>query len=334
MQKQSNGGILKHISIFSDTSDEDLDKIASEMKRKEFKAGEMICREGDPGDELFVVVSGGVSVFIIDKENKEVVLSDIKAGNFFGEMSIVEQAPRSANCRVIEDSVFLVMHTDDFTRIIHTMPECAVKIINKMLEITVQRLMNVGAFVTQMVQWGAESRKRAITDPATGLFNRRYLEESLEGLVNRAKTGGASLSFVMFDMDRFGSLNTRYGQEFCDGLIVTSAKVFREVFSEDDILVRFGGDEFIFIFPGTDHETAQMKCDSLCAAIRDLRFPEHEELRLSCSMGFASFPQDALTMEELKDRSDKALYIAKENGRDRAVGFLPDNSDRTDKINI
>ena len=325
--QMTNGSILKQISIFSEINDEDLNKIASEMKRKEGKTGELLFREGDPGDELFVVVRGGVSVFIIDKEGKEVVLSDIMTGNFFGEMSIVEQAPRSANCRVIEDSIFLVMHADDFTRIISTMPECAVKIMNKMLAITVKRLMNVGAFVTQMVQWGAESRKRAITDPATGLFNRRYLEESLDGLVSRAKTGGTSLSFVMFDMDRFGSLNTKYGQEFCDGLIVTSAAVFRDVFSEDDILVRYGGDEFIFIFPNTDHETAQQKCNSLCSAIRELRFPEREDLRLSCSMGFATFPHDASTADELKEKSDKALYQAKEKGRDRAVGFLLDISD-------
>ncbi len=323
MFTDSNDNILKNISIFSDTCGEDLNKIASEMKRKEFKAGDLIFREGDPGDELYVVVKGGVSIFIIDKEGKEVVLSEIMAGNFFGEMSIIEQAPRSATCRVIEDSVFLVMHADDFMRITRTMPECAVHIMNKMLSITVTRLMNVGAFVTQMVQWGAESRKRAITDPATGLFNRRYLEESFDGLVSRAKTEGSSLSFVMFDMDRFGSLNTKYGQEFCDGLIVTSAKVFRDVFSKDDILVRFGGDEFIFIFPGTDNDTAQQKCDALCKAIRELRFPEHEELRLSCSMGFATLPYNASTAEELKDRSDKALYIAKEAGRDRAIGFTP-----------
>ncbi len=324
MRNTTNGSILKHISIFSDISDDDLNKIASEMKRKEGKAGELLFSEGDPGDELFVVVSGGVSVFITDKENKEVVLSEIMTGNFFGEMSIVEQAPRSANCRVIEDSVFLVMHADDFIRIIHTMPECAVKIMNKMLGITVKRLMNVGAFVTQMVQWGAESRKRAITDPATGLFNRRYLEESLEGLVSRANTGGTKLSFVMFDMDRFGSLNTKYGQEFCDGLIVTSARAFRDVFTEDDILVRYGGDEFIFIFPNAGHEKAQEKCDSLCRAIRDLRFPEHPELRLSCSMGFATYPDDASTADELKERSDKALYRAKEKGRDMALGFVLD----------
>lgn len=321
MQKEINGSILKNIPVFSGISTEGLDRIAAEMKLKEYGEGELIFSEGDHGDELFVVIEGSVSIFIVDKEGKEVVLSGITAGNFFGEMSIIEQAPRSANCRVIEDSVFLVLHADDFMRIIRSMPECAVKIMNSMLTITVNRLLNVGAFVTQMVQWGEESRKRAITDPATGLFNRRYLEESFDGLVNRAKTGGSPLSFVMFDMDRFSTLNAKYGQEFCDRLIVISAGVFREVFSRDDILVRYGGDEFIFIFPGIDSKTAWEKCDALCDAMRELRFPEHEELRLSCSMGIATMPENAMTAEELKERSDKALYMAKEAGRDRALCY-------------
>lgn len=321
MQGNNRGALLKNISIFSELSISTLDRIASEMKQREYSSGDLIFREGDPGDELFVILKGGVSIFLLNKDGGEVVLSEMTEGNFFGEMSIIELAPRSANCRVIEDAVFLVMHVDDFMRIMHTMPDCAVDIMNRMLSITVQRLMNVGAFVTQMVQWGAESRKRAITDPATGLFNRRYLEESFDGLVSRAKTEGSALSFVMFDMDRFGTLNTKYGQEFCDGLIVKSAQVFRDVFGKEDILVRYGGDEFIFIFPGVDSETAQSKCDALCAAIREMRFPEFEELRLSCSMGFATLPHNAQSAEELKDRSDKALYRAKEEGRDRAVCF-------------
>ena len=77
---------------------------------------------------------------------------------------------------------------------------------------------------------------------------------------------------------------------------------------------------FLF-FPDSDCKIAQVKCDALCRAIRELRFPEHEELRLSCSMGFATLPENASTAEELKERSDKALYRAKEEGRDRALCY-------------
>ena len=314
--------ILKNIQIFSDLSEKELDIIESEMEMREYKAGELVFKEGDPGDEMYVVIAGGVSIFIIDNDGEEVILSEIVKGNFFGEMSIIERAPRSATCRVIQDSVFLVLCTEDLMHITRIMPECAVKIMNKMLSIIVGRLMNVGAFVAQMVQWGSESRKRAITDAATGLFNRRYLEEFFDGLVNKAKAERSSLTLAMFDMDRFGALNTEYGQEFCDKIIVASAQLFRDTFDQDDILVRYGGDEFIFIFPGADYASAQSKCDSLCRAVREMRFQEHQELRLTCSIGFAVFPDHASSVDELKDRSDKALYRAKQEGRDRTVGFV------------
>jgi len=321
MSNLNDSAILKNIPIFADLSGKELDTIASEMTRRECKAGELIFKEGDPGNEMYVVLIGSVLIFIIDNDGKEVVLSEMVQGNFFGDMSIIDRAPRSAACRVIQDSVFLVLHADDLMNIARLMPECAVKIMNKMLTITVERLMNVGAFVAQMVHWGSESRKRAITDQATGLFNRRYLEEFFDGFVNKAKAEKSNLTLAMFDLDKFGELNTKYGQEFCDKIIVAAAQAFRDTFAQEDILVRYGGDEFLFIFPDADYAIAKSKCDSLCAAMRELKFQEHEELRLTCSIGFAVFPDHASTVDELKDRSDKALYRAKEDGRDRAVGF-------------
>ncbi|HPS56912.1 MAG TPA: GGDEF domain-containing protein [Spirochaetota bacterium] len=315
-----DGRLLKDIAIFSELTDEQRSMIAGEMKMSRYNTGDMIFREGDPGEVLFVVISGAVTVFIMDHEGKEVVLAEIKAGSYVGEMSIIDHTHRSAACRVISDCVLLELHADDFLHIMHDMPQASSRIMKRMLSIIVERLMKTGAFITQMVQWGEESRKRAITDPATGLFNRRYLEDSFDGLVAKAKTSAVPLSFVMFDLDRFGSLNTMYGQEFCDGLIVEASVVFRAVFAQEDILVRYGGDEFIFIFPGSDSAAAQVKCDALCAAMREMRFAQHPEIRLTCSMGYATLPDHAAGAEELKDKSDKALYRAKEEGRDRAYG--------------
>ena len=315
------GNILENVEIFQGQTREHLDLIAAEMKTRFHKTGDMLFCEGDSGDELFIIIRGAVSVFITDDEKQEVLLSELGQGSYFGEMSIIEEAPRSASCRVIEDGEFMILHSSDFFRITRTLPGPAVKILNNMLSIIVGRLMNTGAFITQMVQWGEESRKRAITDPATNLFNRRYLEDSFESLFNRTKTAGGFLTFVMFDMDRFGALNTKYGQEFCDGLIVESASVFKEVFPPGDILVRYGGDEFIFLLPGSNIEMAQKKCDSLCEAVRNMRFAKHEELRLTCSMGFATFPANAFSPDELMNRADKALYQAKERGRDMALSY-------------
>ena len=162
-----------------------------------------------------------------------------------------------------------------------------------MLAIAAGRLVKTGSFLSQMVQWGDDARKRAITDSATGLFNRRYLEDSFETILARAKREGRSLSFAMFDLDRFGKINAAYGSEFCDRLILEAAEAFRGAFGEEDILVRYGGDEFCFLIPGPPAE-AERKCEGVCAALRALSFPEHPELKISCSIGLAHFPSVGL----------------------------------------
>ena len=189
--------------------------------------------------------------------------------------------------------------------------------LRRMAAITATRLDSTGTLLSQMVKWGEGARKRAITDPATGLFNRRFYDESLDGIVRRAEVEGATLGLAMFDLDRFGSLNKEYGQAFGDRLIVESAAAFRRVFAPTDILVRYGGDEFAFLLPGRDAASALERCRAVNEEIRSLRFAEHPELRLTCSLGLAVFPTHARTLAELKDKADKALYRAKEGGRDR-----------------
>jgi diguanylate cyclase (GGDEF)-like protein len=319
--KPDSGDLLRTIEIFSELNTEDLNLVFARMKTRTFEKDEALFSEGDPGDVLFIIISGSVAISVRLPDGKDLFLSEIHSGNFFGEMSIIEQAPRSASCRTLEKTECLTLHADDFNTLITERPNAATRIMNKMLAITAARLVQTGSFLTEMVQWGEASRKRAITDPATGLFNRRYMEDSFENLVTRAKMDGKPISFVMFDMDRFGSINTKYGLEFGDKIIVQSAEVFKKNFRDTDILIRYGGDEFIFILPDADTKTAQALCDSLCASVRLMVFPEHEELKATCSMGFATVPDNASSSEELKDRADKALYRAKERGRDRALGF-------------
>jgi diguanylate cyclase (GGDEF)-like protein len=322
IQNTNPGTLLRSIEIFSDLSDADLNLVFARMKKRVFEKDEPLFSEGDPGDELFIIVEGAVSISVKLPDGKDLVISEIRSGNFFGEMSIIEQAPRSASCRTLDKTECLTLHANDFNTLITEKPDAATHIMKRMLSITASRLVKIGSFLTEMVQWGEASRKRAITDPATGIFNRRYMEDSFENLVTRAKMDGKPISFVMFDMDRFGSINTRYGLEFGDRIIVQSAEVFKNNFRTSDILIRYGGDEFIFILPDADTKTAQALCDSLCAAVRLMVFPEHEELKLTCSMGFATIPDNASNTDELKDRADKALYKAKEQGRDRALGYV------------
>ena len=322
----ANGGLpsLKGIDFFSSLSDADLLALSGKMQRRLYEPGMPVFSEGEVGDELFIVMSGLVAVTIHSNDAEEIELSRVGPGAFFGEMAIIDRSPRSATCRAVEAAECLALKADDFEALLLEHPSAAVGILERMVSIAAGRLLKTGSFLSQMVQWGDAARKRAITDAATGLFNRRYLEDSLEALVARSGREGKPLSFAMFDLDHFGKLNADHGAEFCDRLIVRIADVFRGVFGEEDILVRYGGDEFCFIIPGTAEE-AEAKCEGVCWALRSLMIPEKPSLEISCSIGLASFPAFASTAEDLKERADKALYIAKEAGRDRAVAW-PDKA--------
>jgi diguanylate cyclase (GGDEF)-like protein len=312
--------LLKSIDIFSSLSEEELEALARKMQRRSFSPGEAMFREGEPGDELFAVTSGLVSVSVRSGDAEEIELSRVGRGAFFGEMAILERAPRSATCKAIEATECLALKAVDFEALLEETPNAAVGVFERMLAIAAGRLVKTGSFLSQMVQWGDAARRRAITDAATGLFNRRYLEDSFEGLVSRASSSGSGLSFAMFDLDRFGKLNAAYGAPFCDRLIVRIADAFRSVFGEEDILVRYGGDEFCFLIARPPAEALRL-CEGTCAALRCLSFEEHPELRISCSIGVAHFPEAGVDPASLKDKADKALYLAKEGGRDRAVAW-------------
>ena len=313
----ATGSMLEGIGIFADLSPEDREAVAQLMERRRCDRGELLFREGDPGEELFVVLSGLVSITVKPKEGAEITLGTAAAGAFFGDMSIIEEAPRSATCRAEESCEFLALHADNFHRLIRNRPRAAVGLLRRMAAITAARLGQTGSLLSQMVQWGEQARKRAVTDEATGLFNRRFYDESMGGILQRADIDGVPVALAMFDLDRFGNLNKTYGQAFCDNLIVLASGLFKKVFGEKDILVRYGGDEFTFVMPGRDASSAIERCRAVNEGIRSMRFTEHPELRLTCSLGIAVYPAHAKTLDGLREAADKALYRAKEGGRDR-----------------
>jgi diguanylate cyclase (GGDEF)-like protein len=317
-RRDPESSVLRGIDIFSSLSKAELKALSAKMRDCSYRPGEAIFQENQSGEELFVVASGQVSIFVSAQDGEEIELSRLGKGAFFGEMAILERAPRSASCKAVEATECLVLGAADFEALLVEVPSAAVGVLERMLAIAAGRLVNTGSFLSQMVQWGDDARKRAITDAATGLFNRRYLEDSFDGLVSRARREGSGLAYAMFDLDRFGKMNAAYGAEFCDRVILAVADSFRKAFGEEDILVRYGGDEFCFIVRGARAE-AERKCGAVCGLVRELSFPEHPELQATCSIGLAHLPRSGASPDELKERADKALYAAKEGGRDRCA---------------
>ncbi|MGL4369929.1 MAG: diguanylate cyclase [Spirochaetota bacterium] len=316
--------ILKHIGIFSSLTDEELKSFYPILTPYKAAKGTTVFSEGDCGDEMFIVVSGKIGILVQPEGGEKIEIAEIRGGNFFGEMSVFDNSPRSATCIVKEDADLLALSGQAFFDSIEKNPETAIKIIYKMVNIIAGRLENSGAFLSDIVQWGDKARRRAITDEYTGLYNRRFFDDSIKEYFLKAKESGSELSLVMLDLDHFGTLNREYGQKAGDEAILAASSVFKSTFRSQDIMVRFGGDEFIFIMQDTGSAAAYDVCCEVVNKLCTLELQNTEDKtvkQITASIGIASFPEHAHTLDELKELSDKAVYQAKEAGRNRAMTY-------------
>ena len=315
---------LKTVGMLSSLKMSELHLVSQRLEMMRLEKDDVIFREKEEGNELFIIKSGSTSVRIRVKDGAEKEIAVLKAGEFFGEMAIFENAPRSATCLAAEDCEILRLHKDDFFSLMKNSPHAAINIMKNMLNKTTSRLNASGQVITQMVKWGEDASLRAVTDKLTGVYNRRYLESELDNRFKRAQQDGTPLSLVMADMDYFREVNESYSHEVGDRYIVEVAKVFTGSFRSTDIVSRYGGDEFTILLPETDLETAMAVTEEVRKNVEKLDFLkdiEGPDLRLSVSLGVASYPATAGTMAELTEQADKALYAAKNNGRNRVEHF-------------
>lgn len=164
-------------------------------------------------------------------------------------------------------------------------------------------------------------RSQAIRDPLTGLFNRRYMEESLERELRRSARKGVPLGILMMDIDHFKHFNDNFGHAAGDYLLRELGLFLRTLVRGEDIASRYGGEEFIIVFPETSLEETVQRAEHIRQDVKNLKlgeqFPKTEGVTLS--LGVAVFPQHGSDYERLLKSVDAALYQAKRDGRDRVA---------------
>jgi diguanylate cyclase (GGDEF)-like protein len=286
----------------------------------EIKAGGVICNEGDEGRELFIIKTGSTSVLIKvqDGSNKEV--AELLPGDFFGEMAIFENSPRSATCIAREDSTILRLDENDFFKLMETESETSIKIMKIMLDIMSERVSNTGNFIKEMVKWGNDASRRAVTDKLTGVYNRRYLENAIIEIFENAKKQNTPFSLIMADLDFFREVNESYSHEIGDKYIVEVAKIFKKAVRKNDIVSRYGGDEFTILLPDTTLKKGAEFAEKIRLGVMELDFLKKSsgpKIKVSVSLGIACYPETCTELKVLREQADLALYKAKESGRNR-----------------
>ena len=164
-----------------------------------------------------------------------------------------------------------------------------------------------------------EAQRLSTTDPLTGLWNFRYLSMSLAREIERSTRFDRPLAVLMLDLDFFKAVNDQHGHARGDAVLRELAERVQEQIREVDTFARYGGEEFVIVLPETTVEGAAQLADRICAAVRRAPFRSDGEVPLdvTVSVGGAAFPEHGSSPATLMRAADKALYVAKEQGRDR-----------------
>jgi two-component system, cell cycle response regulator len=166
------------------------------------------------------------------------------------------------------------------------------------------------------------SVEMAVTDPLTGLNNRRYLDTHLQTLFDRSRRRGRPLSVIIADIDHFKAVNDTHGHEGGDDILRDFARRVRGAVRGADLACRFGGEEFVIAMPDTPDEIAEQVAERLREAVAGEAFrigATEQDVAITTSIGIACLEPSDSDATELLRRADKALYAAKHGGRNRVV---------------
>lgn len=176
-------------------------------------------------------------------------------------------------------------------------------------------------------------KKQTITDSLTGLYNRKYLRHRLDAEISRAKRYGTPLSCLLIDIDFFKTVNDMYGYDWGDVLLKKIAQMLEALIRKEDILTRYGDEEFILILPNTSEDNAYIFAERFRRDIERMEFiPANEEERhpITISGGISSYP----FLENVEENAntiiryaEHALYAAKKHGKNQIVEFSKMNLD-------
>jgi len=187
---------------------------------------------------------------------------------------------------------------------------------SKILDIVLEELK-----ILMRMKWlYSETKYLTIIDSLTGLYNRRYFQQSIEREFSRAKRYGNHLTIAMIDLDFFKKINDQYGHQFGDKVLVDVATIFKDSLRRTDYISRYGGEEFVLILPETDKENAYIPLERIRQKISEIPiYFENKPVTVTVSIGIANYCREHNDSDALIKSADVALYKAKESGRNKVL---------------
>jgi diguanylate cyclase (GGDEF)-like protein len=238
----------------------------------------------------------------------------MELGACVGEMSIIEDRDPSAYVIGAEASHLLVIHQST----LWAMVDASHAFAKNLLVVMSERVRSHNKVIAENYGEIRKFERHATTDALTGLGNRHSMEASFPREIQRCVHDGLPVSMIMIDVDNFKEFNDKFGHVAGDRALMAVSRTLRQQFRPNDVLVRYGGDEFAALLPGVDCEKAMVIADRVRRAVSgDTEEGDDSmiQIPIRISMGVAALQGEG-SLNDLMRRADAALYSAKRAGRD------------------
>lgn len=303
--------LLEGLELFKDVSPDDINDLLQRCERRDLEIGELLLSPGEVNENVFVVLSGSLNVYVGSPETP--LLATMETGACVGEMSIIEDRDPSAYVIAAEDTHMLVIHQS----VLWEMVDASHEFAKNLLMVLSERVRSHNRVIADSYGEIRKFERHASTDALTSLSNRHAMQELFPRTIATCVDKGKTISMMMIDIDRFKQFNDTFGHIAGDRALAAVSNVLRTHFRSRDLLVRYGGDEFVVLLPGCDLPQALTLGDrvrkAVCGTTGDgsdslIRIP------LNISIGVAELDKDG-TLDQLIRDADTALYRAKHAGR-------------------
>ena len=304
--------LLSGLELFKGVRPEDVQDLLRRCDRCDLEPGELLLSPGERNQNVYVVLSGELNVHIGSTDSA--ALATMEVGACAGEMSIIEDRDPSAYVVAAEPTHLLVIHKDILWDLIDASHEFA----KNLLVVLSERVRAHNQFIAESIGDWRKFEKHATTDALTGLGNRHAMEDTFPREVDRCLKDEVPVSLVMIDVDCFKRFNDMFGHVAGDRALSAVAKILGAQFRPRDLLVRYGGDEFAVLLPGSVKDEALAIAERVRQAVSGDTEDCADSLikvPIRVSMGVAQLDRDG-SFESLLQAADAALYRAKDAGRD------------------
>ncbi len=303
--------LLEGLELFKGVYPDDIHELLQRCDRRDIAAGELLLSPGAKNEHVFIILSGSLNIHVGSPETP--ILATMEAGACVGEMSIIEDRDPSAYVIGAEDTHMLVIHQT----VLWEMVDASHEFAKNLLVVLSERVRSHNRVIADSYGEMRKFERHATTDALTGLANRHAMEDTFPDEIASCIQNGQAVTFVMIDVDDFKRFNDMFGHIAGDRVLSSVARILRTQFRPNDLLVRYGGDEFAVLLPGVDLNQALVIAErvrvSVCGETGD-GSDSLIQIPIKISMGVAELQQGA-TIDKLIRNADAALYRAKHAGR-------------------